>query len=1234
LKSFSILTELCLSLHITYVEKLPSNGDRPMTPDDTTLEKYIRGELTDEQATKVGESLAIELQVQSTLNRIVQEDTFANELRGLQPAGKDSEEVSKCIERALRHLEAPVEATLSAPRSSLPGTEARPNTSFQDVPGSPDIQSNRTIEIKGYRIVRLLGAGGMGMVYEAFDEKLNRRVALKVMKPEIASHPQHKARFVREAKAAARVEHDNIVSIFHIIDDGDTLCLAMPYLKGEPLDKHFKRVGRMAPKDILKIGRETAQGLAAAHAHGLIHRDIKPGNLWLEKLPEGKQYRVKILDFGLARSANEKDDVITHMGAIVGTPAYMSPEQARGEVVDPRADLFSLGATLYHLCVGKAPFGTGAVMSILTALAVDNPRPVHEINPLIPRALSELISQLLAKNPTQRPQTAKQVVELIKKIEQPVAIPVQRPIDPFSELDIEDHIPSRPDVQKATYRLPRVLIASLLLGLLLISGIAFAGYKLLYETPKGQLVIEMNSTEYEARFRDGQLRIYDKEGKLLYTLKPSEKNKSLPAGSYKLEVLGSDGAKLDTEEFTIQKGQDTAVRVKLRPVEPKRSNPITGNSAEKIDRPTPEVPKPFPELERLNHDSISKDLLSFVGKGQSELVPTELVGSFGTPRVTHSGVVHGLAFSPDSRWLASAGADKVIHLMDVASGEVKRQLSGHTGMVHALYFLKDNKTLISAAADGTLRIWNTETAQELKVIPMKLGPSEWIAMAMSGDGTRVAAGGDSGTIHIWEYGSWDNPEIITDLQKKVRIRTIAFNQGTTLAVGGLQLGDEQVANAYLFDISPNGKIGQRLTATLPTEGKTIWTMRFSRDGKLLASGGSGPPIGGICVWEVSTQKRLQATQIFRDFAHGLDFSADNKTLLVCDGDNQLQIIDLEDISRREFINGNWGWCTKTVTYSPDNKLVAFSTSTGLVQVWSSDFSEQKYLGNQRHVAQSLAVHPHSLLTLLAGNEGVLHRRTLNPTEANPKPTQYRNAVKVVRFSPDGKRYYSLVGTYGWLQDTVYIYDSQSHQELGSFKMPFRFNMAISNDGSLLAASGYNGALHFHELPSGKEVYRFKEKDGLIAAIEFSPDPKYFLSANETQKTLTLWDRSSALPIRTIDTEVPAFCCANDPRYRYLASGDEAGNIVLWNFADGKKARTFSGHQRPVKRLRFTPDGRLLISSGMDGTIRVWNPESLIPQKVYDIENPIDFHSPAFDIDPSGRFLFTASRGLVNIFRLP
>jgi serine/threonine protein kinase len=255
-----------------------------------------------------------------------------------------------------------------------------------------------------FRILKELGHGGMGAVYLAEDVRLLRKVALKVMLPKFASHAKSKERFLREARTAASIENDHIITIHEVDEDNGIPFLTMPVLKGESLQDRLHRDLSLPAGEVLRIGWQICQGLQAAHERDLVHRDLKPGNLWLE----GVRGRVKILDFGLARAVHT-DQQLTQSGAIVGTPAYMAPEQARNPNVDGRADLFSLGIVLYRCLVGHAPFMGHDAMSVMLAICNDQPAPPDEQISSIPVELSNLIMKLLQKDPDRRFASAEEV---------------------------------------------------------------------------------------------------------------------------------------------------------------------------------------------------------------------------------------------------------------------------------------------------------------------------------------------------------------------------------------------------------------------------------------------------------------------------------------------------------------------------------------------------------------------------------------------------------------------------------------------------------------------------------------------------------------------------------------------------------------------------------------------------------------------------------------------------------
>ena len=264
------------------------------------------------------------------------------------------------------------------------------------------------IQIGQYKVIRKIGEGGMGAVYEAQHSLIGRRAAIKVLLPELSSHKEIVDRFFNEARATTSISDPGIVQVFDFgIHTDGSAYIVMEFLEGEPLDARMKRNGRVLPYDALRITRQCAGSLAAAHARGIVHRDLKPENIFLVRDQEAQAgERPKILDFGIAKlSGNEGSSTRTRTGMMMGTPVYMSPEQCRGAgLVDHRSDIYALGCVLFHMLTGRPPFDADGVGDIIAAHLREPPRPPSALVEGL-AVVDELVLACLAKSPDQRIQT-------------------------------------------------------------------------------------------------------------------------------------------------------------------------------------------------------------------------------------------------------------------------------------------------------------------------------------------------------------------------------------------------------------------------------------------------------------------------------------------------------------------------------------------------------------------------------------------------------------------------------------------------------------------------------------------------------------------------------------------------------------------------------------------------------------------------------------------------------------
>lgn len=263
--------------------------------------------------------------------------------------------------------------------------------------------------LAGYEIAGVIGQGGMGFVLKGLDVSLNRYVALKVLLPHYASSSAARMRFAREAQAATAVEHDNVIAIHGVGEFEGLPFLVMPYVGGESLQRRIDRVGSLSLVEVLRVMLQIAEGLSSAHAQGLVHRDIKPAN---KLLPQSVE-RIVITDFGLARAAD--DASLTRSGVIAGTPQFMSPEQARGESIDARSDLFSLGSLVYAMCTGEAPFVSATPYGVLRRINEDELPPVSGLNKEFPVWFDTLMGLLHAKHPSRRFASANELASVLSQ---------------------------------------------------------------------------------------------------------------------------------------------------------------------------------------------------------------------------------------------------------------------------------------------------------------------------------------------------------------------------------------------------------------------------------------------------------------------------------------------------------------------------------------------------------------------------------------------------------------------------------------------------------------------------------------------------------------------------------------------------------------------------------------------------------------------------------------------------
>lgn len=610
-----------------------------------------------------------------------------------------------------------------------------------------------------FDVMRIIGRGGMGIVLEAFDSRLQRQVAIKVLDPELLDDEVSRQRFCREARSAASITHENVVAVHQVERSGEEQLpyMVMQLISGESLEDRLNREKTLPLREIVRIGMQAAHGLAGAHAQNLIHRDIKPGNILLEP-PHG---RVKLTDFGLARVA---DDVrLTRTGFVTGTPLYMSPEQTLGKDVDHRSDLFSLGAILYEMCTGQPPFSGDSAVLVLKQIAEQKHRPIRELNPAIPKWFADTVEQLLEKKPENRIQTAAQLAELLD-YEWALMKATSEEVPTVCKIEQQK--------QNRRNWMIGLGIGAVFLTVGMVVGSLFMGNR------NGNLTVASGTSISPAK----PVAVLNANAGAVWSVAFDPSGQSV--------VMGVDDGTARIWDVATQGIRETLNATTQGFVWTTRFCPdgsvlATGGDDGLIkmwDTSNGEVIKTFehPDSVRgLVFTSNQKGL--YAGGRKGELRHWTKDADEPVATATQPGTINTVALSPDNETLATAGSDKIVRLWNAKSLSQKVKLEGHAGQVYGLSFDQDGNRLASSSWDKTIRIWNAHSGQLVKSWEAHRG-DVW-SVAFSPDGTKLVSGGTDGTVKLW------NPEtgglLASYVGHENAVHAVAFSKdGTQIASGG------------------------------------------------------------------------------------------------------------------------------------------------------------------------------------------------------------------------------------------------------------------------------------------------------------------------------------------------------------------------------------------------------------------------------------------------------------------
>jgi len=1009
------------------------------------------------------------------------------------------------------------------------GTQAGPF-----VPGlPPDL-----IDHPRYRVLSLLGAGGMGSVYLAEHRLMERKVALKVIRHDLVENPGLIDRFHREVRAAARLAHPNIVTAYDAEQVGGMHMLVMEYVEGADLAHVLAGRGPLPANEACHYARQAALGLQHAHERGMVHRDIKPQNLM--RLGRGV---VKILDFGLARFASEvaAQGGLTAENMILGSIDYMAPEQIDDpHAADTRADIYSLGCTLYHLLAGTPPFPTGTVIQKLSFHACRQPAALAEVRPDLPPGLADVVGRMMAKDPARRYQAPVEVARALAPFANPARPAAGAPIaaveprpgpiapGPPAEPSLDRRFPGPPSGRRRPALLAMLVLP---LGALLAAGI---GYRIV--TDRGELIIETSDPDARVELKQG--------GRVVTIIDPQSDEKFVVrSGRYEVGLVGdAGGLAVEPTTVTIMRGDREIVRVTRKPRIPE---PLTKPGAPAAGPATPSV----------------------VAAG---------AGGLFRRFEGHTAGVVGVAVSPDGTRLLTGGRDQTVRLWDVATGKQLRHFSGNTAQVWRVAFAPDGKAAASAEMDGTLRHWDLESGAELGQFLGHHGAAA--ALAFAPDGRHLISGGLDGTVRLWEVAT--RRELRRFEGHSGHVWSVAFApDGKTALTGG---GTGEVdCTMRLWDVEGGKELRRFEGHVLPIRG-----VAFAPDGKTAISGGEDQTLRS---WDLETGRELR--RLRADDEQGVIGVAwvNGGRALTSGYDGTVRLWDVEAGTELQRFGGHAGEVCDVVA-SPDGRFAFSADEDRTARMWrlngpQSLNAARRFRGHAGSI-EAVAIAPDGKTALSGGEDRLLRLWDLADGTVLRTMAGHTNLIRDLAFAPDGKTAITGSG-----DGDARVWDLETGRGLQRLEGHTSWveGVALAPDGKTALSGGGEGFfLRLWDLADGTELRRFAGHTRVVQQIAIAPDGKTALSGS-ADRTIRLWDLATGAELRrfaghtqTVRSVVYA------PHGRTALSGSLDATVRLWDVATGAELRRFAGHRGPVHQVAIGPDGRRALSCGNDRDIRLWD----------------------------------------------
>jgi WD40 repeat protein len=1011
-------------------------------------------------------------------------------------------------------------------------------------------------DVPGYEMLEVLGRGGMGVVYKARQVSANRVVALKMIRAGEWASPAEVQRFRREAEEAANLDHPYIVPLYEVGHQPGRHYFSMKLVEGGSLAQQRARfIGD--PRAAARLLAKVARAVHFAHQRTLLHRDLKPGNILLDAL--GEPY---VTDFGLAKrlvnaGSQPGEPNPTQTGAVLGTPSYMAPEQARGEKgLSTAVDVYALGAILYELLAGRPPFPTAPVetsFEVLQQVQSTEPVPVRRLQPRAPRDLETICLKCLQKEPSQRYASAEALADDLERFlaHEPIQA---RPVGALGRLG---RWCRRHPVEAA-------LVGAVAIALL--AGAAVATHYAI-QADEGRQAAEKSAQRADRERLLSERRRYvaevnlkyreQQDGRLDLVLPWLREQESQWAGPQ--DVRGFEYYYLDRlchlDLFTLPGGRHAT------------DSPLAGSG----DRRVAFSPAGGRYLARAEQREIT-----IWDVATRKLVRT-LRG--------HKHYVTNLAFSPDGQYLASASAQVrqpgQIKIWEAASGKELRTISrGHQAGITCLAFGPGGKLLLaSGGTDLTVRFWDARSGHELRP-PLKQAQPV-MSLAFSPDGAYLAVAGGKrgqpelpGEVRIWEVTT--GRSVHTRKVPRSVLSIVYSPDGGRLAwAAGKEVVVAEAATG-------------RIEYTRGHRG-IIYSVAFSPDRRHLATASDDRTVK---VWTAATGQEVLTLRGHIDPVVSLAYSPDGRCLASAGRDQTVKVWAATVSQECRTLRGLPDPRYVQLAYSPNGGWLAWVNQVELRIRAAQAGRETRIPQGRAERFYGVAFSPPDGRYLAWTSAGDVKVRESATGTVQTLRGQKGESFLSVAFSPDG-RYLAAAGH----RMTMTLWETATAKELWSFGRhtgPVA-GVAFSRDGQSLASASFDKTVRIWDTRTGKDVQTLTGHTGPVVAVAYSPDGKYLTSAG-IDKTVRVWQLPAGKEIHTLRGHSEWVTgLAYSPDGRCLASAARDGTIKVWEPVTGQAVLTLRQDTGPFYSVAFSPDGKHLAAAGKDGRITIWDAAPLSPE---------------------------------------